>query len=284
MHIFASIAGLLIATAHAQITDAATGVAGGLIGGPGSFEGIITLIRSAVWPIMATGASFFVIRAGLKLINSQDEGKLETAKRTIASALVGLMLAPLGDRILFAVFNPSGQGLGNPSTLTFEIGGIIDWTLVLIIPIAILMIVLSAIRAVASFGKEDGADMVRQTVYGVVLGLGILIFAGAIKATLGLQESLDDVSPATPGPPEALAIVTRGVEVVTGVLQFMALVALAIIIYAGMIMILNFGNDEQFTRAKGIVYRAVIGLVIILLSTVLITFIVNVVLSGVTSR
>lgn len=277
MHTLLALAGLLIPSAHAQIiSGTANEVSGGrLTPGPGTFPGIVDLVRGNIAPILSVVAIFLIIRAGLKLINSQDEGKLETAKRTIASALVGLMLIPLSDRIFNAIYNSSGYGLGSPADLTLEIGGIIDWALVLLIPIAILMIVVSGIRAVASFGKDEGAATVRQTVYGVVVGIGLLLLAGAIKATLGLQPTLDDVSPVAPGPVNVNAIITRGVDIVINVLQFIALIAVAIIIYAGILMILNFGNDEQFERAKGIIFRAIIGLLIILLGQILITFIVN---------
>lgn len=280
MHALAHAIGLLVPSVHAQISESANNVAGGLFAGPGNFVDLVLMLRESVAPILVTAALFFVVRAGLKLINSQDEGKLETAKRTIASALVGLMLVPLGDSIFYAIFNPSGQGLGDPQTLTIEIAGIINWTLALIVPIAILMIVVSGIRAVASFGKDDGASAVRQTVYGIVLGIGILLFAGAIKATLGLQPSLEAIGPELPGPPDAQALIARGVEIVIYLLDFMALVALGVIIYAGILMVLNFGNDDQFNRAKGIVYRAAIGLVIILFSTVLVSFVTNAVLSA----
>lgn len=280
MRLLASLLGLLNATAHAQpISGAASGVAGdGMSGALGSFAEIVVYLRGQIWPILIVAAGFLIVRAGLKLINSQDEGKLETAKRTIASALVGLMLVPLADRIFLAIFNPSGYGLGDPTTLTTEIGGIINWTLVLIVPIAILMIVVSGIRAVASFGKEDGATQVRQAVYGVVLGIGILLFAGAIKATLGLQDSLEAVGPEEPGPTNSTAIIMRGVEVASRLLQFLALIAVAVIIYAGILMVLNFGKDDQYERAKGIVFRAAIGLVVVLLANVIVLFVANILL------
>jgi hypothetical protein len=281
---------LLAGNAHAQAVSGwanEVGSANGLMavfGGAKTFPAIITYVMDLILGGGASGSLiwavgvFILVRAGLRLINSQDEDKLTTARRTIAATCVGIMLAFLAKRLVAAFFDPGGTwnaGTVNAgaSILVEEVGGIINWVLTLIVVIAILMIVASGIKAIASFGKEEGAEQVRQTIYGVITGIGLIMLSGAIKLTIGLSDS---IGPSLPGNPDPSAIITKGVNVVMAILNFMALGAVAVIVYAGLLMILNLGEEEQFNKAKGIIFRAVIGLVVILFSVVVITLITRI--------
>jgi len=265
-----------IASAQTQIGGIATSVSGGLSEGFGSggFVGLVMFLRERVLLIIYPVGVFMLVRAGLKLINSQDEDKLNKAKRTIAATVVGIMMAHLSLKLVDAFFFVGGAlapGAG-ANILSVEIAGILNWVTTLMAVIAILMIVASAIRAVASFGKEDGTTQIRQTIYGTVLGIGMIVTSGAIKLSLGLAA---DASAVLPGFPSPGPVIIRGIGITIVVLSFMALIALGVIIYAGMLMVANLGNDEQYNKAKGIITRAVIGLVVILLSSVLMFFVLN---------
>ena len=50
---------------------------------------------------------------------------------------------------------------------------------------------------------------------------------------------------------------------------FVTIVAVAVMIFAGFLMIVNVGKDEQYQRAKGIIIRVAIGLLVILSSVAL---------------
>ncbi|HRH93987.1 MAG TPA: hypothetical protein PKV72_05665, partial [Candidatus Peribacteria bacterium] len=59
------------------------------------------------------------------------------------------------------------------------------------------------------------------------------------------------------------------------ILAIITTIAVAILIYAGFRMVTNFGNEEVFNQAKGLIFRVIAGLVIILLSYVLVIFVAN---------
>lgn len=264
----------------AQVSNAANQVSSGLLDGSigaGTFPGIAEFLRLRILLIITPIALFFVVRAGMRLINSQDDDKLNKAKNTIASVCVAIMLAYISDRLVNAFYVPGGTwnqatAQTGASILSLEIGGIINWVTVLVAVLGILMIIASGLRAVGSFGKEDGVGEIRRTVAGVITGIGMLIIGGAVKLSLGLTVGSFAVLPTFPN---ASPIIERGVQITMVVLGFMALVAVAIVIYAGLMMVLNFGSEERFEKAKGIITRAGIGLIVILMSIVIVRFIAN---------
>jgi cytochrome bd-type quinol oxidase subunit 2 len=58
-------------------------------------------------------------------------------------------------------------------------------------------------------------------------------------------------------------------------LGLLGLIAVAFLIYAGILMVTAGGNDEQVAKSKKIITYAVIGIVIILLSWTIITFVTS---------
>ena len=58
-------------------------------------------------------------------------------------------------------------------------------------------------------------------------------------------------------------------------LGFLGLVAVGFLIYAGILMVTAGGNDEQVTKARKVIMYAVVGIVIILLSYTIVTFVTS---------
>lgn len=58
-------------------------------------------------------------------------------------------------------------------------------------------------------------------------------------------------------------------------LGFLGLVAVAFLIYAGVLMVTAGGDEDQVGKARKIITYAVIGIVIILLSWTIVTFVTN---------
>ncbi len=277
LHFLAAIGNLLMPTAHAQISDVASSVAGDLfdVFGGGGYVGIAEAIRSAVLVILTPVGIFLIVRAGLKLINSQEDDKLTKARTTIASTCVGLMLAYVSDQLVAAFYTPggtwsNGAAQTGANILTLEIAGILNFFMTLAVVVSVFIIIISGLRAVSTFGKEDGAAMLRQTVGGVATGLFLMIIAGSIKLALGLAEGVIATVPtgSTPDP-----IIQRIADVVGAALGFLALVAFAVVVYAGVMMVLSAGNDDQYGKSKNLIIRSMVGLVVILLAGAAVVFI-----------
>lgn len=78
--------------------------------------------------------------------------------------------------------------------------------------------------------------------------------------------------------PKAAATGTLGSNIATLINYFLGLlglVAVAFLIYAGILMVTAGGAEEQIGKAKKIITYAVIGIVIILLSYTIVTFVTS---------
>lgn len=76
--------------------------------------------------------------------------------------------------------------------------------------------------------------------------------------------------------PSAAAQGTLGQNITTIINYFLGilgLIAVAFLIYAGVLMVTAGGAEEQVTKARKIIMYAVIGIVIILLSYTIVTFV-----------
>ena len=76
--------------------------------------------------------------------------------------------------------------------------------------------------------------------------------------------------------PNVAAQGTLGSNVTTIINYFLGLlglIAVGFLIYAGILMVTAGGNDEQVTKARKIIMYAVVGIVIILLSYTIVTFV-----------
>lgn len=87
----------------------------------------------------------------------------------------------------------------------------------------------------------------------------------------GVQEGIDqasEVTGVTEDNPRTVII-----NVIRAVLDFTALLAVAMIILAGFYLVLSFGNDENKEKAKKIILYTVIGLLVILFARVIVSLI-----------
>lgn len=250
-------------------------VAGGACTGAECFLKIVYEAWGWLKPLFTVIATFVLVRYGVTLINSQEEEKLTKAKQMIGSSIAAIMLLYLPEKLVPAFYGGYGAGgsfdagtagkaLETPSAsagiITGELTGIISLLSTIVAVLAVTIIIVSGILAITSYGKEEGGTQFKRTVGAVIFGVFLIVVKKVIVATFGLQEG--GVSPITPTPTIAPAI-QKIVEIVSRLLEFTALLAAAVIVYAGILMILNFGNEEQYTKAKGILVRACIGLLAI---------------------
>lgn len=244
-------------------------------GGGSCFMPVVVLLIIGMRAVLAIWATYNIVRVGFSLLVSRDEGDFDKAKYTIAAIAAGLMLSVMPIENLVIGFMNIGVDPGiaaiGPAD---EIYGIIRWSLVMVAVVSVVMIIVTGVRAVIKFGSDEGVPLMRKTVFAVVEGILVIIFAQAIKAALGVPD-FGDLGAARPGP-FAIAIIT----VVQALLVFVALVAVVMIIYAGITMVAYFGNEEKFTAAKNLIFRVIIGLVVIAVSYLLVRFVVSAVVCG----
>lgn len=230
--------------------------------------------------LLVTGIAIIIaLIGGLRLAFSQSEEAVSVARRTFINGLIAIGLVALARIIRNALYRNTTVNIiadpDNASTaLCLEAYGIIDLLQVPLISIAVLMIIINGIRAVVSYGSDDGAAAIRRTVIATVAGVTLIaireVFVAAVTGGT-------NCTPGGSGAPDP--IVVQIVAIMNRILGFIGLAAVVVIVIAGIMMIANLGNDDQYNRARNLIVRVVIGLVVILISLGL----VNLLVTGITS-
>lgn len=279
-----SVLGPLIERAAAQpISGAAQQAAGPLVGnfagGSGflAFNNLAILLWEKSWVLAAIAATYNIVRAGIRLISGQEEDKLSKARRTILLSLVAVMALYLVPRIIQAIYTgggnigifdtPAGVFAG-ASIFAEEVYGLLRWITVLVLPVAIGMIVIAAFRVISTFGKEDALPVMRRAVASVGAGIVLIFLDPVIKNTLGVSDS-------GLGTPSTGPLIARAIGIVNTVLLLLALLSVVMVAYAGIRLVLSLGNEEEQTKAKGLLLRVAIGILILSVSYAFTQFIVN---------
>ncbi|OIO55820.1 hypothetical protein AUJ46_00155 [Candidatus Peregrinibacteria bacterium CG1_02_54_53] len=246
--------------AYGYFEDTIQHVGGSLSSGIGGAEfGSIfqVMIESLVGMVSLVGI-VMIVRTGLTLTISQDEGQFAKAKKTIIAVSAALIIINLAPRIAEALISYQSGGAG---ILDTEIKGLLSFFETVAAITAIIFLIVSGIRAVVSYGGEDGWTHLKRAI--ISIGAGILVIAAKLLIANAV------VYERTPS--GILSIISKFMQVL---LSFGAFVATIVLIWAGLLMIVNLGKDEQYTRAKNLVIRVGIGLIIILVSLALVQFVI----------
>ena len=220
-------------------------------------------------------ALVIMVVAGFRLVISQADEALGTARRTLVGVVVGLFMIYLAEPFIDslyggftltpAVFNPTA----GPLLMNNELMGLLQWGETLVASVAIGLLVYQAVMAFGSFGTEEVIRKTYRAAMYTVLGLILIGFKFAIAAVFGYT-SIGSM----PGSPDSMVFLTEFFGVVRFILGFTAFIVVGIIIYAGFTMLANFGNEDAINRGKGILINAIIGLVLIALSFTIVSTVI----------
>lgn len=248
--------------AHAQVTNIITGIGGG--GGAGAAQDMFAILHNAGRSLLTVISVAMLVRAAAKMIGSISEEKMEEGRKSVGATIGGIILINLSYAFVSAFWGGGDQGVtSNARQLTNEIHGLVEWAQVLVGILAVAMIVVSAFKGIASFGKDDAADDLKKSVTGAIVGILLVVFDGLLISTIG-----GNGGRASPQP-----LIGMIIMVVSGLLKYLALLAVCVIIYAGIMMIVRVGSDDQYDKSKSLIVRVLIGLVIVLFSYFIVNFI-----------
>jgi hypothetical protein len=224
-------------------------------------------VIDAFYPVWMTVAVLVTVIAGLTLMLSQDEGALTKARSTLAAVFFGgitltIILGVGATNFVGIVYNGlSGYALPNRGDqLVTQATGVADWIATIAVVVGVLMVIIAATRAVLSFGDEGAYSNVRTALFHVILGIIIIASAYIFKTVFFDSHE----------PTELLRVFLGPLTVLLGII---GLLAVAVLVYAGFRMIISFGREDDFSAARSLAIRVVIGLVVLLISFSLIAIV-----------
>jgi len=202
------------------------------------------------------------------LVTTQDEGHLSKSKTTLITAVIAVILINIAEPLRNALvtgFEDGTGGSAGAALVTNEILGIVDFLEEPLIAVAILMIIISGIRAIIDFGTDQGLTHIKRTIFSILAGMILIVSKVTLTRAIG-NRAEDSSGLSTGSYNDAYRIVEVIMDVVRIIVTFMALAAVTVIIIAGIMMVINKGDQETVTKSKNLIIRVLIGLVVILVS------------------
>lgn len=221
-------------------------------------------------PLWISVAVLVTTIAGLTLMLAQDDGAIAKARSTLGAVFIGGVLTTIiltlgATNFVGIVYNgiAGTTFINNGNALGIEAAGVADWIATIAVVIGVFIIIVAATRAVLSLGDDGSYSNVRMALLHVIVGL-IIIGAAYIFKTVFFD---------THEPTDLLRVFLVPLMVLLGII---GLIAVAILIYVGFRMIISFGREDEFTAARSLAFRVVIGLIVILVSFTLIAIVTNI--------
>ena len=271
MHVLFS---FLVGTAHAQgfILDLIGSVSWGLPtfgSGSGAIAFMAQSLVNQFRPLLFFVGLLALTIFGFRMVIGQEDESIDKAKTAVIAVISGLMVAVLIENFIAAFYGYTGGEEAppvGPGIVNLQILGILNWALSIAGVLAVTMIIVSGLKAVTSPTNEEGITNLRSTITSVVIGMLVLGFRIVIAIAVGAT-----------GAPSPNLIIAMIANILTFVLGFVAIAAVIVLVYAGILMVTNYGREEEVTKAKGIIQRAILGIIILLLSIGIVQFVVGVV-------
>ncbi len=232
------------------------------------------MLSTGVWITVGTLA---LTVAGFTLLTSQDEGALTKARGAIFAVIMGgiiiVVIRTLDIQFLqffidIGSYNTNTVTGTGASDLSKELGlssesGIAGWLATIGGVLGILMVIVSVAIAMASIGDEDAYGKAKTSILTSIFGVLIILAGSAISNTVYVD-----------GTPNDLMLFILGKLNI--ILAFISIIAVALLVYAGIRLIVSLGDEEAYTQAKGLLLRIVLGIIVIVISYTLVYTVVQI--------
>src|SRR3990167_2093173 len=123
---------------------------------------------------------------------------------------------------------------------------------------------------------KKNIKILKIAVYLFIATTAIFLWANLARAA-GLDLGLDKIGNINLGQANPIVIAARIIRIVLG---FLGIISVILVIYAGWLWMTSAGDERKIERAKAMLKNAVIGIIIILLSFAIVSFILGSLLNG----
>lgn len=141
---------------------------------------------------------------------------------------------------------------------------------------AVVVIVIAGIYLVVSVGDESAKEKAKKIILYAVIGLIVIALAAAIVFFIINATGGGGIFGPVPDLGTGTNIRGTVLGILRGVLSFMALIAVVVIVIAGIYLVISLGDEQAKDRAKRIIFYAVIGLLVILFAQAIVGFVADI--------
>ncbi len=242
--------------------------------GTSQFRSIVERVIGVMKKVMIPIAIMLLAYSGIEIfVLFQDEEKLNKKVHNLIGILLGFLTMTFAVTIVdWVIFGRNGEILRTADTADFaqrgleEVSGVFDMFTSFLAIIAIAFIVYNAILLIISAGEDGKKTDIKRRIFLSMMGLILIISIRPIIDTFTDNNQL--VMPNIKG---MILIVAKWLNFL---LSFIGILAVIAMIYAGIKMIVHFGDDTQVEDAKKIIKSAAIGLILALSSWTLVYYFV----------
>ncbi len=247
----------------------------------------VSSVTKVIKALLGAIAIAWIVWNAIVLITAEgSDERVEDGKRGVTWGALGLMFALMADTVILDVLY-GGRGFEAATALddsesinnSIEAGtqltlDMLQWLKGLIIIGAVGFTIYSGIRMISALGNEEEITSQRTTFLWIGLGIIIILLNDVIIREVLYPRILGDDFAVTYAP-DSVRGISEAVALIRYFLQFMALIAFLAFLYGGGKMVTSFGNDEQVEDGKKILYGAIIGIVVVLMSFVIVSTFVS---------
>lgn len=217
----------------------------------------ISLLRTTIGII----AVVFGVIFGMQLIFSNGkEESVTKAKQNFLWLLLGFFILMIGESIA-NIFNPetaTQEALIDFNAANDQLRIIADYISWLFGSVLVLLMTVSGVRMITAGGKEETLNKEKAHLGWSGIGMLAILLARNIVNAIYVVNSPDNI---TAG--EVSSTITEIASLVRLMLAFLGPITLIFTLYAGLLYVTNFGNDEQLNKAKRLLLAGITGIVII---------------------
>jgi len=216
---------------------------------------------------MGTIAVVMIIFSGVRLVtagNKIDE-IAPKMKENLKFAIIGLIVIMISDVAIKTVFfGEYGEVFRTESDAqlaaergTDLIRGLYNFMEIFVGAISVLMIVIAGARLIVQGGNEETMGKAKKQIMYAVIGIVIVGLAELVVKDIVFPNQGSEISNAD----NAVRLI---VNLTNFVSSFIAVIAIAMLMYGGVLYVTSAGDESKTEKAKKIFFQAIIGILIAL--------------------
>lgn len=228
---------------------------------------LTTRVVNIVRLLIGSVAVLMAIVSGVQLIVSRaNEEAVTNARKALLYSVIGIVMIAISADLAALLDLRNGGLIGSKNEIInrariFDdaVRVIITFIKYIIGSVAVLMLIVSGLRLVASGNSEETVSQEKKHIFVIVLGLVGLIFVDGI-----IRRVLFNIDNPTENPSIDLA---QGIKEMVGfvnlLVTFVGPIAVLTLVAGGAWYAISMGNDENQEKAKKMIFASLLGIVLI---------------------